>query len=334
MMIRVAINGFGRIGRMVFRAGYHHDDIEFVAVNDLTDTATLAHLLKYDTVHGQFDGDVSHTDEALVVNGEKITVLSVKDPSDLPWEEHGVDVAVESTGLFRTKDDLDKHIEAGAKKALLSAPPKSDGVKTIVTGVNDDIYDEDDPYISNASCTTNCLAPMAQVLNEAFGIEKGFMTTVHAYTSSQNIVDGPHGDLRRARHAAENLVPTTTGAAIAVTEVIPELDGKLDGMAVRAPIPAGSLTDFTAVLHHDVSIDDVNTAFEHASNNELNTILGYTEDEVVSSDIVHNPHSCIFDASSTKTNGNLVKVIGWYDNEWGFSCRMIDMIKKLGYSLP
>ncbi len=334
-MIRVAINGFGRIGRNVFRAGYDHEDIEFIAFNDLTDTKTLAHLLKYDTVHGQFQADVDYTENSLIVDGREIKVFSEKDPENLPWDQFDIDVAVESTGIFTTTEGTRKHIKAGAKKAVLSAPVKEGDMKTIVLGVNGDIYNaEEDDVVSNASCTTNCLAPMVKVLNDYFGIDKGLMTTTHAYTSSQNLIDGPNRkDLRRARHAAENLVPTTTGAAISVTEVIPELEGRLDGMAVRAPVPDGSITDFTVKLNQEVTREQVNNAFKEASEGYMNTIIRYEDEEIVSSDIIGDPASCIFDSQSTKAIGNLVKVMGWYDNEWGYSNRMVDMVKKLGYSV-
>ncbi len=332
-MVRVAINGFGRIGRTLFRAGYDDPEIEFVALNDLTDNETLAHLLKYDTVHGHFQGEVDQTEDSIIVDGREIQVLNEKDPSNLPWDNLDIDVAVESTGIFTDAEGTSKHIESGAKKALLSAP--GDNMKTIVMGVNEDIYNpEEDDFVSNASCTTNCLAPMAKVLNDKFGIEKGFMTTAHAYTASQNLVDGPNRkDLRRARAAAENLVPTTTGAAKAVGEVIPELDGKLDGMAIRAPIPDGSITDLTVVLEQGTNVEDVNMVFKEASENYMDGIIRYEDEPVVSSDIVDDPASCIFDAQSTHVNGKLVKVLGWYDNEWGFSNRMVDMIKMMAENL-
>lgn len=329
--IKVGINGFGRIGRLVARSiyKYHNNNIEIVGVNDLTDAQTLAHLFKYDSVHGKFDGEVSATDDAIHINGNKIAVTSERDPAQLNWDENGADVVVESTGFFRKGDDAAKHLKAGAKKVIISAPARGGDVNTIVLGVNDDDIDDSTVY-SNASCTTNCLAPMVKVLDDAFGIEKGFMTTVHAYTGDQQIVDGPHKDLRRARAAAYNVVPTTTGAAKAVGLVLPHLDGKLDGGAIRVPVPDGSLTDFTAIVNEEVSEDQVKDAFRDAANGALKGILEYTEEEYVSSDIIGNPHSCIFDSKSTKANGNLVKVVGWYDNEAGYSARTADLITKIG----
>ncbi len=333
-MVRVAINGFGRIGRMVFRAGLNHPEIEFVAVNDLTDTKTLAHLLKHDSVHGRFPGEVNYTEDSIIVNGKEVKVLSQRDPEQLPWKELDVDVAVESTGFFTSEEGLKKHLAAGAKKALLSAPAKQGNVKTIVVGVNEDAYNaETDNYLSNASCTTNCLAPMVKVLHQSFGVEQGFMTTVHAYTADQRLVDAPHKDLRRARHAAINLVPTTTGAAIAVTKVIPELEGKLNGLAIRAPVPDGSITDFTALLAREATKEEVNNAFREAANTYLKGVLRYEEEPLVSTDIVGDPHSCVFDAQSTMVIGRMVKVMGWYDNEWGYSNRMIDLTLLLARNL-
>ncbi|MBW2981875.1 type I glyceraldehyde-3-phosphate dehydrogenase [Candidatus Woesearchaeota archaeon] len=323
--IRVAINGFGRIGRMVLKAGLNNKDLEFVAVNDLTDNETLAHLFKYDSVQGIFPGEVKSTDSELSIDGKKIKVFAEREPENLPWKELKIDVVVESTGFFRTKELAEKHITAGAKKVLISAPAKGDTpVKTLVLGVNDNEY-KGEQIISNASCTTNCLAPMVKVLNDAFKIKKGFMTTIHAYTADQRIVDGPHKDLRRARAAAVNIVPTTTGAAKAVTEVIPELKGKLDGIAVRVPVPDGSVTDFVCEIEKSTSIEEINKIFKSA---KLKGILEYSEEPLVSSDIVGNPHSCIFDAQNTNViDGKFIKVLGWYDNEWGYSNRMVDMIK-------
>lgn len=330
MAIKVAINGFGRIGRMVFRAGYGDKSIEIVGVNDLTDTKTLANLLKYDSVHGKFAGKVEFTSDSLVVDGKKIKVFAEKDPEKLPWKQLGVDVVVESTGYFTEYDAAYKHVKAGAKKVLLSAPGKGDKpIKTIVHGINDETINKNDVIISNASCTTNCIAPVLNVLCKKFGIKRGFMNTIHAYTADQNLVDGPHKDLRRARHAAYNIVPTSTGAAKAIGEVIPELKGKMDGIAIRVPVPDGSCTDLTLELEKNVTKDDINKAMKEAASKELKGILEYTEDPIVSQDIVGNSHSSIFDASLTNVlNGNLVKVISWYDNEWGYSMRMIDMIKR------
>jgi len=331
MAVRVAINGFGRIGRLVFRAAVQNnvDGLEFVAINDITDTRTLAHLLKYDSIHRRFPGTVEYTDNELIVNGKRIKVFAIKDPTQLPWKDLGIDIVIESTGLFTKKADAEKHLQAGAKKVIITAP--ADGVeKTIVLGVNDNILTPDDVIVSNASCTTNCLAPMVKVLNDNFKVRKGLMTTVHAYTNDQRVLDLPHKDLRRARAAGMSIIPTTTGAAKAVGKVIPELNGKLHGFALRVPVPDGSVTDFVAELDRDVTVEDVNKAFKEASETYLKGILEYTEDEIVSSDIIGNPHSCIFDAKSTMVmGGNLVKVVGWYDNEWGYSCRVVDLTKKI-----
>lgn len=329
--IKVGINGFGRIGRLVARSilSVHKDEIDLVGINDLTDAKTLAHLFKYDSVHGTFDGDVSSTEDSITINGEKIEISSEKDPANLKWDERGVDIVVESTGFFRTKEAASKHLKAGAEKVIISAPAQGGDVKTIVLGVNDDKIDDDTKIYSNASCTTNCLAPMIKVLDDSFGVEKGFMTTVHAYTSSQQIVDGPHKDLRRGRAAAYNIVPTTTGAAKAVGLVLPHLDGKLDGSAIRVPVPDGSLTDLTAVLEKDVTEDQVHQAFKDAANGPMKGILQYTEEEFVSTDILSNPHSCIYDSGFTKADGNLVKLLGWYDNEAGYSARTADLITRI-----
>lgn len=328
--VKVGINGFGRIGRLVMRSvlKYQSDNIEVVGINDLTDSRTLAHLFKYDSVHGAFDGDVHAEGDDLVIDGQKIGVTSERDPANLKWGELGAEVVVESTGFFRDDKSAGKHIEAGAKKVIISAPGSGD-VQTIVLGVNDDKLDKDKKVYSNASCTTNCLAPMVKVLDEAFGVKQGFMTTIHAYTGDQQIVDGPHKDLRRARAAAANIVPTTTGAAAAVGLVLPHLDGKLDGGAVRVPVPDGSLTDLTAVLNKEVSEDDVLKAFKDAASGDLKGILEYSEEELVSSDIIGNPHSCIFDSKMTKVDGNVVKVIGWYDNEAGYSARTAELVTKI-----
>jgi len=330
-MIRVAINGFGRIGRLVFRAGMRNKKINFVAVNDLTDAKTLAHLLKYDSVHGILDADIKAKGNSIVVNGKEIKIFSEKEPENLPWKKLKIDVVVESTGIFITKEGAEKHLKAGAKKVLISAPAKGDNpIKTIVIGVNEKDYDrKKDDIISLASCTTNCLAPVVKVLNDNFGIEKGFMTTVHAYTNDQKILDLPHKDLRRARAAAMSIIPTTTGAAKAVTLTIPELKGKLDGMAMRVPVADGSITDFVAVLKKEATAEEINKLFRSASEKSLKGILQYTEEPIVSIDIVGNPHSAIFDSELTKTSGNLVKVVAWYDNEWGYSNRMVDFIKMI-----
>ncbi len=329
-MVRVAINGFGRIGRMVFQAGYSDSNIEWVAINDLSDPATLAHLLKYDSVQGKFPAGVEAGENCIIVDGKTIKVFAEKDPSNLPWKELEVDIVVESTGIFRDRAGATKHLAAGAKKVLISSPAKGHDI-TIVKGVNEHSYDKNNHHIvSNASCTTNCLAPMVKVLHDNFRVKRGFMTTVHAYTADQRLVDAPHKDLRRARSAAINIVPTTTGAAKAVTDVIPELKGKLDGLALRVPVPAGSVTDFVCELENHVSVEQVNKLFKNVANHHLKSVLEYSEDPLVSSDIIHNRHSCIFDAQSTMViEGGLLKVVGWYDNEWGYSCRMVDVLNMM-----
>ncbi|WP_155056447.1 type I glyceraldehyde-3-phosphate dehydrogenase [Streptomyces blattellae] len=335
MTIRVGINGFGRIGRNYFRALLEQGaDIEIVAVNDLGDTATTAHLLKYDTILGRLKQEVTHTADTITVDGHTIKVLSERNPADIPWGELGVDIVIESTGIFTKKDDAAKHIAGGAKKVLISAPAKDEDI-TIVMGVNHDKYDPANHHvISNASCTTNCVAPMAKVLDENFGIVKGLMTTVHAYTNDQRILDFPHKDLRRARAAAENIIPTTTGAAKATALVLPQLKGKLDGIAMRVPVPTGSATDLVVELSREVTKDEVNAAFKKASEGELQGYLSYTEDEIVSSDIVSDPSSCTFDSSLTMVQeGTSVKILGWYDNEWGYSNRLVDLTVFVGNQL-
>ncbi len=331
MAIKLGINGFGRIGRLVFRSILERQSKEFdiVAVNDLTDAATLAHLFKYDSVHGVFPGDVVVDGDGLNINGDRFKVLSERDPSKLPWGELGVEVVIESTGLFRTREKAAMHLAAGAKKVVISAPASGAVDATVVLGVNDDVLTGDEEIISNASCTTNCLAPMVKVLDDAFGVKRGFMTTVHAYTADQRIQDAPHKDLRRARAAAVSIIPTTTGAAKAVGLVLPHLQGKLDGFALRVPVPDGSLTDLTAELAEDVTAEQINEAFQKAAGGKLSGILQYSEDPLVSTDIIHNPHSCIFDAQSTMATGSFVKVVGWYDNEWGYSNRTIDVVATL-----
>ena len=331
MSIKLGINGFGRIGRLCFRSllEREEDEIEVVGINDLTDAETLATLLKYDSAHGQFPGDVHLEDGALVVKGETFPVFSEKDPTNLPWGDLGCDVVIESTGIFRTYDKAAQHLEAGADKVVISAPAKSEVDAMVVLGVNDDILTGDEKVVSNASCTTNCLAPLVKVLDDAFGVESGLMTTVHAYTNSQNIVDGPHGDLRRARAAAESIIPTTTGGAKAVGKVLPHLDGHLDGMAMRVPTPDGSVTDLTAVVEQDVTVEDVHQAFQEAAHGELEGILAYSDDPIVSRDIIHDPHSCIYDAPWSKVSGSQVKVVGWYDNEWGYASRTVDLVGRL-----
>ncbi|MCH8330877.1 MAG: type I glyceraldehyde-3-phosphate dehydrogenase [Bacteroidetes bacterium] len=328
MTKRIAINGFGRIGRLSLRAILKRNDLEIVTVNDLTEIATLAHLFKFDSAHGIYQGEVSSDDQNLIVDGRSIKVLSERNPEKLPWNDMGIDMVVESTGLFTSKEEASKHLEAGASKVVISAPAKGD-VKTIVLGVNDDQLTAEDNIISNASCTTNCLAPMVKILDENWGLEKGFMTTVHAYTSDQRLQDAPHKDLRRARAAAFNMVPTSTGAAKAVGKVLPHLDGKLAGGAVRVPVIDGSLTEFTCILKKSTDIKSINQAFSQAAGNGLSGILEYSEAPLVSSDIVGNTHSCIFDAPLTQADGTFVKVVGWYDNEAGYSSRVVDLLEKM-----
>lgn len=328
-MTKIAINGFGRIGRLTFKALMKKPNIDIVAINDLTDPAILAHLLKYDSVHGKFDGEVHAEESALVVNGKSIKIHKERDPKNLPWASENIEIVLESTGLFVDEAGAGSHIEAGAKRVVISAPAKGN-IPTVVLGVNDDTLKGDEQIISNASCTTNCLAPMAKVLDDNFGIEKGYISTIHAYTSDQRLQDAPHKDLRRARAAAYSIIPTSTGAAKAVGLVLPHLKGKLDGIAMRVPIPDGSLTDLTAVLKKEVSAEEINAAVKSAADGPLKGILEYTEDPLVSIDIVGNPHSCIFDAGLTSANGTLVKVVGWYDNEAGYSNRTADLISRLG----
>jgi glyceraldehyde 3-phosphate dehydrogenase len=336
MGVKVGINGFGRIGRNFFRAAKQRGvDIDFVAVNDITDAATLAHLLKYDSVLGTFQGEVGTSENGLVVDGDELRVLSVRDPAELPWKELGAQIVIESTGLFTSREKADAHIEAGAEKVIISAPAKGEDL-TIVLGVNDDQYDSaQHNVISNASCTTNCVAPMAKVLDDAFGIETGFMTTIHAYTNDQQILDLPHKDLRRARAAAINIIPTTTGAAKATGLVLPHLKGRMDGISMRVPVPDGSVTDLVATLKREASVEDINAAFKAAADDGplSGGRLVYTEDPIVSSDIVGSSASCTFDALSTMAMGNVAKIVGWYDNEWGYSCRLVDLTAKVAASL-
>jgi glyceraldehyde 3-phosphate dehydrogenase len=332
MALRAGINGFGRIGRNVFRAAHERgDDIEWVGVNDITDTKTLAHLLKYDSVLGLFPGEVEASETGIVVDGRELRVTAERDPAALPWGNAGAEVVIESTGLFTDRENAAKHLEAGARKVVISAPAKGPDV-TLVPGVNDDAYDRDShDVISCASCTTNCLAPVAKVLDDAFGIRHGFMTTVHAYTADQRLHDAPHKDLRRARAAAVNLVPTSTGAAKAIGTVIPSLDGKLNGIAVRAPIPTGSVVDLVCEVEGDADADGVNAAFrERADTGPLEGVLRYSDEPLVSSDIVHSPYSSIFDSGLTMIiDGSLVKVVAWYDNEWGYSNRLVDLVQRV-----
>ncbi|RUM62174.1 MAG: type I glyceraldehyde-3-phosphate dehydrogenase [Persephonella sp.] len=327
MAVKVAINGFGRIGRNFFRACYGNENIEIVGINDLTDAYTLAHLLKYDSVHGRFNGEVKAKENSIEVDGKEIQITSIKNPEELPWKDLDVDIVIEATGIFRDRDNASKHLKAGAKKVIISAPGKNPDI-TVVLGVNEDKYNpKEHNIISNASCTTNCLAPVVKVLNEEFGIEKGYMITVHAYTNDQRILDLPHKDLRRARAAAVNIIPTTTGAAKAVGEVLPEMKGKLDGSARRVPVADGSLVDLTVVLNKETTAEEINQKMKEATEGSLKGILEYTEDPIVSQDIVGNPHSSIFDALSTKViGGNLAHVVAWYDNEWGYSNRLKDLV--------
>ncbi len=331
MATRVGINGFGRIGRAFFRAQAQMGaDIEVVAVNDLGDLKTMAHLLKYDSVEGRFPGEVKVDGDHIVAGGEKFPVFAEKNPGDLPWKKLGVDVVLESTGVFRSREQVQPHFDAGAKKVVISAPATDPDI-TIVLGVNDELYDpEKHNIISNASCTTNCIAPMAKVLHENWGIEQGYMTTIHAYTNDQRILDFPHKDLRRARSAAINQIPTSTGAARAIGLVLPDLKGKVDGISMRVPVPTGSITDFVVRLSKEVTAEEINAAFKQAASaGSLKGYLEYTEDPIVSSDIVNSPYSCIFDSGLTMAGGKMAKVFGWYDNEWGYSCRLVDLVGKL-----
>ncbi len=329
MAIKIGINGFGRIGRLVFRVLVDNPAVEIVKINDLTDNRTLAALLKFDTAHGKFNGTVSSDDDSITVNGKRILASSERNPGNLGWGDLGVEIVIDSTGVFRNKEKCQPHLDAGAKKVLITAPGKGAVDATIVLGVNDGDLKPEHTVISNASCTTNCLAPMAKILDEKFGIESGFMTTVHAYTADQNLQDAPHSDLRRARAAAQNIVPTTTGAAAAVGLVLPQLKGILDGFAARVPVIDGSLTDLTVLLKKPATAEEINAAMKEASEGSLKGILEYSTDPLVSSDIVGNPYSCIFDAPLTSTNGALAKVVGWYDNEWGYSNRVADLVMKL-----
>jgi len=330
MAIKVGINGFGRIGRLVFKVADKRDDIEVVQINDITDAKTLAHLLKYDSIHGRYPKDVVADGDSIVVGGKSIKISAEKDPAALPWGSLGVDVVVESTGVFRKRAEIAKHLDAGAKKVILTVPSKDEIDATIVLGVNDGDLKADHKIVSNASCTTNCLAPVAKVLNDEFGIQSGLMTTVHAYTNDQRTLDLPHKDLRRARAAAMSIIPTTTGAAKAVGKVIPALNGKLDGFAMRVPTPDGSVVDLSAILNTDVTVEKINSAMKAAADGPMKGVLEYTEDPIVSMDIVGNPRSSIFDALSTMViDGNFVKVVSWYDNEWGYSNRVVDLLVKM-----
>lgn len=327
--IKVAINGFGRIGRVSFRVMMEHENIEIVAINDLTDSKTLAHLLKYDSVHGIINAEIKADEKRIVVNGKSVRVFAEKDPSNLPWKEFEVDVVIESTGHHLDSISAGKHITAGAKKVIISAPAVGNDIKAVVMGINDNILTNNDTIISNASCTTNCAAPMIKILDEIGGLEDGYITTVHSYTGDQRLHDAPHKDLRRARAAALSIIPTSTGAAKAITKIFPHLDGKLGGCGMRVPVPDGSLTDITCVLTKPVNVEQINAAFKLASETSLKNILEYTEDPIVGIDIVGNKNSCVFDAGFTAVVGNMVKVIGWYDNEVGYSNRLVDLILKI-----
>ena len=330
MAIKVGINGFGRIGRCVFKIVEKRSDIEVVSINDLTDAKTLAHLLKYDSVHGKFDGTVKAKETSIVVNGRDIPITSIKNPAELDWAGKGVDVVIEATGVFRTKEKIALHLEAGAKKVILTVPSKDEIDNTIVLGVNEEALKDSDRIVSNASCTTNCLAPIVKVLNDKFGLKYGLMTTVHAYTNDQAILDLPHSDLRRARAAAENIIPTTTGAAKAVTKVIPELKGKLNGMAMRVPVKDGSIVDLVVELGKETTAEEINAAMKEAADGPMKGILEYCDEPIVSVDVIGNTHSSVFDSLSTMViKGTMAKVVSWYDNEWGYSNRVVDLIGKL-----
>ena len=327
--IKVAINGFGRIGRVSFRVLMDRSNIEIVAINDLADSKTLAHLLKYDSVHGVLKAEVKEEQNAIIVNGNKVIVCNEKDPLKLPWKELDIDVVIESTGFFLDRESAQKHITAGAKKIIISAPPKSNDIKAVVLGVNERILNADDLIVSNASCTTNCAAPMVKVLDLNWGIQDAYITTTHSYTTDQRLQDAPHKDLRRARAAALSIVPTSTGAAKAITKIFPHLDGNIGGCGIRVPVPNGSLTDIICVLNKKVSVKEINDAFKKAANTDLKGILEYNEDPIVSTDVIGNSHSCIYDPEFTSVVGNLVKVMSWYDNEYGYSSRLADLIQYL-----
>lgn len=328
-MTKVAINGFGRIGRMVTRVLQNHPSIELVAINDLTDAKTLAHLFKYDSVHGRFNGTVEAKANEIIINGKSVKITSEKDPANLPWKSLNIDVVIESTGRFLTKELAQAHINAGAKKVILSAPPKSDDVPTVVLGINDEIITGNEEIISNASCTTNAAAPLIKVLHDFYHIESAYITTVHSYTGDQSLHDSPHKDLRRARAGALSIIPTTTGAAKAITKIFPDLDNKIGGCGVRVPVPNGSLIDISLNLKEDTTVESINNSFKEAAKTYLKGILEYTEDPIVSVDIIGNTHSCIFDAQLTSITGHMVKIMGWYDNEAGYSNRLVDLILKL-----
>jgi glyceraldehyde 3-phosphate dehydrogenase len=328
-MIRIAINGFGRIGRSLTRVIQQYKNIELIAINDIAGTKTLAHLLKYDSVHGKFNGKISSNENEIIINDKSVKILNEKDPRQLPWTELNIDIVIESTGRFLTKELANWHLIAGAKKVILSAPPKSDDITTIVLGINEEVLTGNEQIISNASCTTNAAAPLIKVLHDLYHMESAYITTVHSYTSDQTLHDAPHKDLRRARAGAQSIIPTTTGAAKAITKIFPDLDRKIGGCGIRVPVANGSLIDISVILKEDPDVDAINKAFKTASENELKGILEYTEDPIVSIDIVGNPHSCIFDADLTSTTGHMVKIMGWYDNEMGYSNRLADLIMKI-----
>jgi len=327
-MIRIAINGFGRIGRSLTRVLQQYNNIELVAINDLANAKTLAHLLKYDSVHGKFKTDVNSNESEIIIDGKSIKILNEKNPSQLPWKELNIDLVIEATGLFLTKELAKQHLSAGAKKVILSAPPKSDDVKTVVLGINDDNIDGSENIISNASCTTNAAAPLIKVLHDLYQIESAYITTVHSYTSDQTLHDAPHRDLRRARAGAQSIIPTTTGAAKAITKIFPDLDGNIGGCGIRVPVPNGSLIDISVILKEETDVNAINQAFKEASQTYLKEILEYTQDPLVSIDIIGNPHSCIFDSELTSITGKMVKIVGWYDNEMGYSSRLAELILR------
>lgn len=329
-MIRIAINGFGRIGRSLTRVLQQHNNIEIIAINDLANSNTLAHLLKYDSIHGQFNGEISSTEKKITINGKPIPVLNEKDPKKLPWGNLKIDIVIECTGLFLTKKLASQHLIAGAKRIILSAPPKSNDIKTVVLGINDNNIDGREKIISNASCTTNAVAPLIKILHDLYHIESAYITTIHSYTSDQTLHDAPHRDLRRARAAAQSIIPTTTGAAKAITKIFPDLDGNIGGCGIRVPVPNGSLIDISVILKEGATVEAINKAFKEASETYLKGILEYTEDPIVSIDIVGNPHSCIFDSELTSITGHMVKLVGWYDNEMGYSNRLTELILKIG----
>jgi len=330
MAINVAINGFGRIGRYFTRMALKNDTINIVAINDLADNKTLAHLFKYDSIHRTYQGEISSTDEGMTIDGHHIVMTTERNPEDLPWKALDIDIVIESTGIFRTSESASKHLTAGAKKVILSAPPKSDDIKSVVMGINEDILDGTETIISNASCTTNSAAPLVHVMKKLGEIDSCYITTIHSYTSDQKLHDAPHSDLRRARAAAESIVPTTTGAAKAITKIFPELENHMGGCGIRVPVPDGSLTDMTFIMDHEITIEEINTAFKAASENELNGILYYMEDPIVSSDIIGSPYSSTFDSKLTSIIGKMIKIVAWYDNEAGYSNRLVDLVNKVG----